>query len=350
MKTKILLLTGAILLLSASCNSASPLPIGMAKTVNGGADWQFANTYASSTKISLAALGISTIALDPSNHETVYGSTYEDGLFKSTDSAATWTQILSKILVYDFAINPINNKEIYAVGIYNNHGNVLKTTDGGASWQQVYNEASENNPVRAIALNPTNPSQIVIGLESGNVVRSYDGVLTWKLSNNFDARVNRISWQAGSIYILLREKGLYKTDSSADNYMELTGPVTSNTAFNGSNVNSESSYNEFYVDPVSMSLMYVTTSRGLFKSVDAGKTWNFVAIPVKADADDTRAIAVSRASSNIVYTSIDNIIYKSSDAGSTWQTQSLATAGFVNYILIDQSLPQIVYAGVYPSQ
>lgn len=351
MKTKILSFFALILFLAAGCSgSNSTLPNGVVKSVNGGADWQFSNRLASSTTASLASLNISKLAFDPQSTQTVYAGSYNGGLYKSADSAAAWTEILSKILVYDFAVNPINPKEIYAAGYYNSHGNVLKTTDGGASWQQIYNEESSANAVRAIALNPFNPEQIVIGLASGNVVRSYDGGASWKLSNNFEAQVNRIAWQNGFIYVLLKEKGLYKTADSADSYAELTAPVGKNQLFSFYYNGSSPVYSQLYVDPMTPNFIYVTTSRGLFKTLDGGVTWTNVSLPVQSDAAYVRAITVARSSSNIVFASIGNTIYKSLDAGATWQTQAIATDGLIDYILIDPNLPQIVYAGIYGTQ
>jgi len=80
-------------------------------------------------------------------------------------------------------LTQIDAKTIYVSGFYADHGRVLKTTDAGASWNQVYNEESATNPVRAIALNPANPNQVIIGTTSGTVVKSADGELigSWQI-------------------------------------------------------------------------------------------------------------------------------------------------------------------------
>ena len=102
MKTKILFLCASILFLAAACTSnGSTLPNGVVKSVNGGLDWQFSNAVASSTTLSLASLSISKLAFDPSTNQTVYAGSYSGGLFRSLDSGATWSDILSKILVYE---------------------------------------------------------------------------------------------------------------------------------------------------------------------------------------------------------------------------------------------------------
>ncbi|MDR3642161.1 MAG: hypothetical protein P4L74_00860 [Candidatus Doudnabacteria bacterium] len=357
MKTnKKYILLSVLFLLAASCNPLKkPLPDGVVKTVNGGTDWQFANTIASSTTGSLATLDISKLAFDPQNRQNVFAGSYTGGLYESTDAAADWKNILSNIYVYDLAISPQDSKTIYAAGLYASHGRVLKTSDGGGSWVQIYNEENAADPVRAIAINPANSSQLVLGTSTGNLVKTSDGGQTWQLVNSFSDQINRIFWQGGSIYVLLKTKGLYAVNSTATstNFSELTASLRKSLSSNGYafTASAVSSFSQAFVDTVSQSLIYITTDKGLYKTTDGGAHWTLVNLPVKLGAQVTaRAIAVAQSSSNIVMASVGSTIYKSADGGLSWQTQGLTTAGFINYILIDPQLPQIVYAGIYSTQ
>lgn len=350
MKTKILLLA-AVLLMSVSCSFGTSKDVigGAVKTVNGGADWQFANTI-SGSKATLASLNVSKIAFDPSNRQEVYVGGYNGGLYKWDDGSSSWKEILSNILVYDFAVNPLDSKVIYVAGLFGDHGRVLITKDGGATWTQIFNDPATSNPVRAVVLNPGSPSQVMIGLGSGSIIKSNDGGLSWQLVKDFTDRVNRMAWQNGSVYVLLQVKGLFASSDFGTNFSQLSATLapassTGNNPFNSSN--SAINYNQFFVDPVSSGLMYVTTSQGLYKTLDGGKTWSLVTLPVQNGQSLTRAIAVANSSSNLVFTSIGSTIYKSTDAGQTWQTQKVATNGLINYIIVDPTLPQIAWAGVY---
>lgn len=335
--------------LSVSCGLfGKPAPAGIIKTVNGGTDWQFSNSFKNSKSSSMSGLNISRMGFDPQNRETVFASSFSGGLYKSEDSGQSWSRILSKILVYDFAVHPFDSKTIYAAGALGQQGKLLKTADGGASWQEVYNEAGGNNPVRAVAINPGQPNQIVIGTETGTAIKSFDGGQSWKLSKNFSDRTNRILWQSGQVYILLKTKGLFRAESFSDNYEDLTASLTNPVSVGSSSYNTgrANSFNQLFVDLLASNLIYITTNLGPQKSTDGGKSWTAISLPVKS-AQNNRAIAVAKNSSNIVFTSVGSTIFKSTDGGGTWQTQSVATAGFVNYILIDPQLPQIVYGGIY---
>ncbi|MDE2311617.1 MAG: hypothetical protein KGJ93_00805 [Patescibacteria group bacterium] len=353
MKIKIIILGLATALLSAGCNMFStPAAAGVVKTVNGGADWQFSNVLKGGSA-NIGQLNIAKLDFDPSNRETVFVGSYSGGLYKSEDSGASWTNILSKIAIYDFAINSGDPKIIYAAGIYASQGKVLKSVDGGASWQQVYNDAGQNNAVRVVALNPQAPQQLIIGTNSGSLIKSADGGQTWQLMANFSDPVMRVFWQPNAVLVLLKTKGLFSggfASAQAGDFQELTKSIvkTSPTDYL---YTEPFAFNQGFVDSVTGSLIYLTTSRGLYKSTDGGQTWNQLALPVKQTESNARAITIARTSSNLVFTSVGSVIYKSTDGGASWQTQNIPTSGFINYILTDPQLPQIAYAGIYvPAQ
>lgn len=353
MKNKKIFALFLIVFLAAACNPfKTTLSTGIIKSVDGGADWQFANKMASSTTASLSGLSIAKMAFDPSNRQTVFAGSYTGGLYKSVDSAASWSNILSKIYVYDFAISLNDSGTIYAAGFYADHGRVLKTTDGGASWNQIYNEESANNQVRAIAINPNNSSQIVIGMASGALVKSADAGATWQFANNFKDQINRILWQGNNIYVLLKTKGLYVSSGFADNFISITEPITSGSGvLKYTNINNTgNSFSQVYVDFQAPTLIYITANNGLYKTTDGGTAWTTQNLPMQPGKSSLHAIALATNNSSVVFASSGSTIYKSLDGGQNWQTQSITSGGFVNYILVDPQLPQIVYGGIYNTQ
>lgn len=348
---KFLLLLIPIFLLSASCDflsGSNGRAAGMAKTLNGGADWTLANLLTESEG-NFANANISRLEFDPKNRETIFAGSFNGGLFKSTDSGGSWKKILDKISVYSFAVSPANSEIIYAAGDFGGVGKVLKTTDGGKSWLQKYNEATASTPVRALALNPINSNDIIIGTETGNVIRSRDGGENWQLIKDFDNRATHIYWTNHGVYVLLREKGLFKGSGNADDFVEISTPLRSDGLLNQfSNPGALKWFNQAYIDHLSENLIYITGDRGLYKTTDKGATWSAVKLPVKQEEINPRPVIVSKQSSNIVLTAVGATVYKSTDGGISFQTQAVPFAGaFVNYLLIDPSVMQIMYAGGY---
>ena len=188
-------------------------------------------------------------------------------------------------------------------------------------------------------------------MTSGSVVKSADGGISWQLANNFSDRINRVLWQNGNVYVLNKTKGLFKSSGFADNFTDITESLSKTFSLNNTTYNKDiidSFRKSLWIFYAGFNLCY--NQQGVFKTVDEGKTWEKQNLPVKPDESEAKAISIAPSSSNIVYSSVGATIYKSTDGGVTWQTQSITSAGFINYILIDPQLPQIVYAGIYVVQ
>lgn len=81
------------------------------------------------------------LIVDPNNSSTLYCGTRWDGIWKSTDKGSTWTQIMSAPSTsYDFGVDMIiidkSSKTIFA-GVGNSSNNFYKSTDGGKTWSDI---------------------------------------------------------------------------------------------------------------------------------------------------------------------------------------------------------------------
>ncbi len=101
-----------------------------------------------------------------------------NGIMKSTDKGATWTQLASTANDLNFAyvnrlaIDP-NNEDIVVVATNNG---ILKTYDGGTTWNIIHS-AGKIQDMRA---NPSNFNTLYAATASG-IIRSYDAGNTWVL-------------------------------------------------------------------------------------------------------------------------------------------------------------------------
>jgi hypothetical protein len=128
---------------------------------------------------------------DPVNREVVYAGTQGKGVLRSDDRGKTWQPVgLDGQIIKALAVSRIQADTLYAgtkpTLVYVSH-------DRGASWTEL--EAFRKIPgrwlwlspaelpftayVQGIALSPTNPNVLVVGIEAGAVVRSDDGGKTW---------------------------------------------------------------------------------------------------------------------------------------------------------------------------
>jgi photosystem II stability/assembly factor-like uncharacterized protein len=76
---------------------------------------------------------VRALAINPANPATLYAGTFGGGVFKSTDSGATWAVAnsgLTNLAINTLAINASNPATIYTG---TNRG-VFKSTDSGGTW------------------------------------------------------------------------------------------------------------------------------------------------------------------------------------------------------------------------
>ena len=180
----------------------------------GGGIWK--TTDAGNSWIDLAPnlpnLAVSALAMAPSNHNIIYAGTGEsmfsvdvingNGIYKSTDKGNTWAHLASTINNLDFnnisriIVDP-NNENIvlastssgrYRLAFANKSG-IFKSTDGGNTWKEVYNEPNIGSlgrvkKVLQIVETPGNFNILYAGVDEKGILKSTDAGETWFKSSN----------------------------------------------------------------------------------------------------------------------------------------------------------------------
>ncbi|NOG46617.1 MAG: T9SS type A sorting domain-containing protein [Calditrichaeota bacterium] len=178
---------------------------GVWKTVDAGQNW-------TQLTPNIGNLATSAIVQSPSNPDVLYVGTGEgfgnvdqidgNGIWKTTDRGASWQQLASTAN-YDFQnimrmiIDP-DNEDIVLVatasGFQHNSGTnpataIRRTTDGGLTWTQVFQGSSR---IEDLAADPTN-FQFQYATDNGrSVVKSNNGGLTWTSSTTGISGVGRM--------------------------------------------------------------------------------------------------------------------------------------------------------------
>ncbi|MBP9686760.1 MAG: hypothetical protein KBD66_03095, partial [Candidatus Doudnabacteria bacterium] len=238
MNIKQILILSAVVLMAAGCTGPFGSGVsgaGVAKTTNGGSDWLFANkatvptTAKKKVKQSDSALASSSVfamKFVPGNTKRLYAATQTNGLFYSENAADSWSQLLQDFGAYDVAVDPANSDRIFVVGRADTQARVLLTTNGGKSWDEVYNDAAADNIARSVAIDPADPNTIAVGLTSGNLILSRDGGATWSLVQNFQDQVTQLVWhQNRTLYVLIRSKGVYKSTDRGTTVQPISEPL-----------------------------------------------------------------------------------------------------------------------------
>lgn len=152
---------------------------GLWVTRDGGASWQKIAAVPQGTSSDPALTGITI------QGSTVYVGTGGSGVFTSTDNGATWKSIGGPADVANAAIAP--DGSYYA-----------STISGGALWKYSNGSWSKliADSVHGVAVDPLNPSHIVVTGDGGNIQESRDGGATWSgwNWNNQLESSNDVAW------------------------------------------------------------------------------------------------------------------------------------------------------------
>jgi photosystem II stability/assembly factor-like uncharacterized protein len=256
---------------------------------------------------------ISSLAIDPRSPSTIYAGTEDGGVFKSSDSGDTWSSMgpvntSVSALAID-TLTPLGLREhpgrhrgdeddssqgvsrhwpkfdngrgataiIYAGTL---SSGVLKSTDGGSSWQ-ASNSGLNTNGVRALAIDPLTPTVVYAGTGSG-VFKSVDRGASWTSS------------------------GLENTEIRA-----------------------------LVIDPDVPLTVYAGTDRGMFKSTTGGGAWTVIntgIAPPEVLGIDIRALAIDPQRPSTLYVGLGGFcclgrsaVFKTTNAGESWSDTGLAT-------------------------
>lgn len=231
-------------------------------------------------------------------------------------------------------------------------GGVWKTTDGGESWFNVSDGFFQRSSVGALAVAPSNPNFLVAGMGEaeirGNcatgdgVYVSADGGETWNHSGlESTAAIGAVAIHPldentmvvaalGNPFKRSPERGIYK---SVDG-----GKTWRSTLF----VNDSTGAVDVQYDPLNARILYAGTysarraphemsgggeGSGLWKSTDGGETWKNISTNpgLPRGIRGKVCVAPSRAQSGLVWAMVESEfggLFRSEDGGATWSRVS----------------------------
>jgi photosystem II stability/assembly factor-like uncharacterized protein len=266
---------------------------------------------------------VGDIAIDPRNRQVWYVATASSGLWKTTDSGETWKPIFDEYGSYSLGCITLDlkNPDVVWLGTGENQSQrsvgygdgIWKSTDGGKTWKHVGLKDSEH--IGKILVDPRNSDVVYVAAQ---------GPL----------------WAPGG------DRGLFKTTDGGKTW----NPVLQSGENTG--------VTDIAFDPRNPDVIYAASYQrrrnvgvligggpeaGIFKSTDAGATWNKLTKGLPTVDLGRIALAVSPQQSQVVYALVvaakpESGFFRSEDGGANWTKQS-------NYQVTD---PQY-YGEIYPN-
>ncbi len=260
----------------------------------------------------------------------VFAATFGAGVFRSTDSGDSWTQVntgLTEGVVYSVVIN--SSGHLYA-GTGNNNG-IFRSTDNGDNWSHVLENVSVGW-LEALALNSNDHVYAGIDLFNG-VYRSTDNGASWSQAGlNSMSVVSLAISPADHIFVWTSGSGLYRsTDNGANwEWMNLTA-VLNSSAVSPLAVNSEGH------------LFAGTWIDGIYRSMDNGDNWS----QLNTGLSNTPVNALVINGEGHIYAGLfsGGGVIRSLDNGDTWQAINEGFPAFPSMDALGVGADGYVYAG-----
>ncbi len=304
---------------------------GLWKSTNSGSTW-------STNTDELPTLGVTDVVFDPTDASIMYlatgdgdgGDTYSVGVLKSTDGGATWnttglnwaTSLTRRI--NRLWIHPSDPNILIAAG-----SGIHKTTNGGTSWVQT--NASTHKDME---FKPGDPSIVYAGTSGGVYRRSTNSGDTWTTVSLGTSGAGRIALgvtpaNPDYVYALVAAssgggfRGMYRSTDSGLSWLETsTTPNILGWEVDGSTSGGQGSYDlAIAVSQTNADQVFIGGVNN-WRSDDGGASWSIISMwysgagppAVHADQHDLYFVP----GTGTLYAGNDGGIYRTTNNGSSW--------------------------------
>ncbi len=248
---------------------------------------------------------INDMEAHPTNPRIIYTGTAGGGVWKSNDGGATFNPIFDDYCqsIGAVEVDPndpdntiyVGTGETWPRNSVSIGDGLYKTTDGGNTWSKMGFENSER--IANIIVNPNNSKEIYVAV-------------------------------LGALWSDSEERGVYKTTDGGETWENILY------------VDASTGCADMTMDPSNPNILYASMwefrrtgwsfnsggdKSALYKSTDAGKTWNKIHNGFPKGKLGRLAIAVAPSNPDVLYTVIEaeedtkKGLYRSNDAGANWE-------------------------------
>lgn len=321
-----------LLFVGAGCisfgSSVAPAgPMGVFRSIDKGDSWQQANTFPTAAGIkSLADIKVYKIFVDPSDSNALYMATRGQGLYYSYDKGDSWqvVNVLNSRFIYGLAIDPTDKCTIFAT----DGPSIFASTDCSRTWKTVYTEQRGQRAV-ALAIDYGNHNAIYAALSGGDILESTNAGASWRVIKSFGVTLRNIvadPLTPHRLYVASAENGLARSDDGGATWASASQGIQ--------NFNDGFYFYRLILNPGKKDTLFWLCKYGILRSTDAGKTWSDLKLLSPPGSVNIYAFAVNPNNSKEMYYvgtilgengSSRSTFYKTIDGGVNWVTKHLPT-------------------------
>lgn len=313
---------------------------GIFKSSNKGAGWeQKVLLQTTGARRGIGSLDIISLALDPEDNKAIYAGSAENGLFYSYDGGEGWqaAATLGKVSVTNVAVDPANKCLIYATA----NNKVYKSVDCNRTWAVVYFDNDPKATVTSLIIENSHSNNIYIGTSRGEIIKSSDRGGSWQTLNSFGGQVDKIvisPVNAKVIFVGSTSKGVFRSVDAGLKWINLSDKLKS---FDGGRY-----FRDLIMVRAEKPTIFLASNYGLAKSTDGGESWSKIDLIIEKAQIKINSLAVDPYDTNGIYYVTNTTFFRSLDGGKNWTPRKLPTSRAGSKLLIDPKNTGLIYLAV----
>jgi photosystem II stability/assembly factor-like uncharacterized protein len=327
---------------------------------NGGWEWELVagHTFPWGPPGIVAGFPIDFL-VDPQDPSVLFANNYGGGNVLTCDGGQTWSlasQGYTGAILFDVEVDPGYPGMVYTAG----KSGLFRSSVGGSAWEGLTYEPADLIETYSVALNPHNPQIVLSGQDmGGGLFRSTDGGFSWSEVLNLGEPYSeprhgfkRIVFAPSNPNIVYAGACIYHVDLNADSTSTSYGIFKSTDAgitwqHANDSLTSDICVNDLAIHPDNPQVVYAASAaEGLYKTIDGGTHWQQLSgLPV-----DVRAIALHPHNIAVIYAGTQgNGVYASVDGGIHWNqlVAGMEPNDRIWDIVFNPSDPSAVYAASF---
>ena len=310
---------------------------GIYKSTNAGATWTQIATVAQ------VGNRCSYMAIDPFNSNIIYMGG-NNGIFKSTNAGLNWTNMNGGTNVNCIIINPSNSQIIFITNGGTNAGQILKSTDAGATWTTLTGGLPTGMGRIQLAIAKSNLSTLYASISSSGgalvgLYRTTDAGTTWTAQATTPNYLSSQGWYDNAIAVKPSDE-YYVIAGGLDCYASTTGgtSLVQKSAW-ASSTPGNFCHADIHKLEYNGNVLYCCSDGGVYKSTNDGNNWTDLNQKLStlqyqsADYDPTNLLSFQGGTQ-------DNNKMTSTDGGSLWIQRTTGDGG---YTIVDPVNTNYIY-------
>lgn len=299
----------------------------------------------------ITSLTPSGIQIDPFDPAAIIMAAGEFGLLRFQAAQGLWDRVQTPAkIVTGVVIHPRNPHILFIAGTVPDRpdrSKIWKSFDRGETWSEIYAEPVGGKSVdggffavrrqvitavMSLDVDPFRPEVLFAGSSSGALVITEDGGSTWSTQRSFSSGITglRVSPDVPSrMYIRLANGTIGRSEDSGKTVTQLSireNAVVATAVF------------ALFVPPGRPGVVYAGTDQGLFRSKDAGDTWDIVPLPVSS-RQFVEVSTIAQGVDGKLFVGSQFNLYISDDEGVTWRIHQFAIPNRIRFLLADPNNP-----------